>query len=71
VVKFLTTKHKENTMSKTEVYGVARTVLAAAGGILVGKGYIDSETAIALAGAVATIIAAVWSVKSKRKAIQD
>jgi hypothetical protein len=58
-------------MSKTEVYGVARTVLAAAGGILVGKGYIDSETAIALAGAVATIIAAVWSVKSKRKAIQD
>jgi len=58
-------------MSKTEVYGVARTVLAAGGGVLVGKGYIDSETAIALAGAVATIIAAVWSVKSKRKATQD
>lgn len=53
-------------MTKTEIYGVVRTVLAALGGILVGKGIIDSETAIALAGAGATIAAAVWSVKSKR-----
>lgn len=53
-------------MDKNEVYGVVRTVLAAVGGILVGKGYIDSETAVAIAGAIATIAAAVWSVKSKR-----
>lgn len=53
-------------MTKTEVYGVARAVLSAAGGFLVGKGYIDSETAVALAGALATVAAAVWSVKSKR-----
>ena len=54
-------------MNKNEVYGVVRTVLAAVGGVLVGKGYIDSETAVSLAGALATIAAAVWSVNSKRK----
>lgn len=54
-------------MNNTEVYGVVRTVLAAVGGVLVGKGYIDSETAVSLAGAIATIAVAVWSVKSKRK----
>jgi hypothetical protein len=53
-------------MNKDELYGVARAVLSALGGFLVGKGYIDSETAVALAGAGATIIAAVWSVKAKR-----
>jgi hypothetical protein len=58
-------------MNKNEIYGVVRTILAAAGGVLVGKGYIDSETAVALAGAIATIAAAAWSVKSKRIAAQD
>lgn len=58
-------------MNKNEVYGVVRTILAAAGGVLVGKGYIDSETAVALAGAIATIAAAAWSVKSKRVANKD
>jgi hypothetical protein len=55
-------------MGKNEIYGVVRTVIAAIGGVLVGKGYIDSETAVAIAGAVATVAAAVWSVKSKRTA---
>ena len=54
-------------MNKNEVYGVVRTVLAAVGGVLVGKGCIDSETAVSVAGALATVAAAVWSVKSKRK----
>lgn len=56
--------------SKNEIYGLVRTILAAAGGVLVGKGYIDSETAVALAGAGATIAAAVWSIKSKREVTQ-
>jgi hypothetical protein len=55
-------------MNKNEIYGVVRTILAAAGGVLVGKGYIDSETAVALAGAIATIAAAAWSIRSKRVA---
>ncbi len=54
-------------MTKTEVYGVARAVLAAVGGFVVARGWIDSETAVSLAGALATVAAAVWSVKSKRK----
>jgi hypothetical protein len=57
-------------MSKDEVFGVVRAVLAAVGGFLAGKGYIDSETAVTVAGALATIAAAFWSVKSKRVAAQ-
>lgn len=53
-------------MAKEEVFGVTRTLLAALGGFAAAKGWIDSETAVSLAGALATIIVAVWSVKSKR-----
>lgn len=53
-------------MNKDELYGVARAVLSALGGFLVGKGYLDSETAMTLAGAGATVVAAIWSVKAKR-----
>jgi hypothetical protein len=58
-------------MNKNEVYGIVRTILAAVGGYFAGQGVIDSETAVALAGAGATIVAAVWSIKSKRVAVQD
>lgn len=58
---------RENEMNKEELYGVARAILAAIGGIVVGKGWIDNETAMALAGAGATLAAAIWSVKAKRK----
>lgn len=57
-------------MNKNELYGVVRTILAAIGGVLVGKGYIDSETAVAVAGAGATVIVAVWSIRSKREVTQ-
>lgn len=54
-------------MNKNEVYGVTRAILAAVGGFVAGQGWIDNETAVSLAGALATLVAAVWSVKSKRK----
>lgn len=54
-------------MNKTELYGVVRTLLAAGAGFAVARGWIDHETAMAVAGAGATIIVAVWSVRSKRK----
>lgn len=57
-------------MSKNELHGVARTILAAVGGFAAAKGWIDSETAVSLAGALATVFVAVWSVKSKRNAAQ-
>jgi len=55
-------------MSSTEIGGIARALASALGGYLVGKGLVDSETATALGGAVATILVAVWSVIAKRKA---
>lgn len=55
-------------MSASEVGGVARALASALGGYLVGKGFVDSETATTVGGAAATIIVAVWSVIAKRKA---
>ena len=53
-------------MNKEQLFGVLRTVAAAGFGFLTGKGYLDGATAEALAGAVATIAVAVWSVFSKK-----
>lgn len=54
-------------MSANEIGGIARTVLAAAGGILVTKGYIDSGTLTAVIGAIVTLGTAAWSVYAKRR----
>jgi hypothetical protein len=53
-------------MTKDEVFGIVRAVLSAAGGFAVARGWIDSETAVAITGALATVAAAVWSVRAKR-----
>ncbi len=55
-------------MNKDEMFGVVRAVLAAVAGFVAGQGLVDSETAMAVAGAATTIIVAVWSVRSKRAA---
>ena len=54
-------------MNKTQLFGVVRTIAAAGFGFLAGKGYLDGATAEALAGAVATIGVAMWSVLSKKQ----
>lgn len=54
-------------MSGEQIAGIVRAVVAALGGYLVGKGLADAETVAAVAGAAATLAAAVWSVLSKRK----
>lgn len=51
-----------------EINGVLRAVLAAAGGSLISKGYIDAGTLDIAAGALATLLAVAWSVYEKRKA---
>lgn len=55
-------------MTSAEIGGIVRTVAAFGFGFLVNKGLIDGETATALAGAVATIAVALWSIRSKRAA---
>lgn len=52
-------------MNKDQVFGIVRTLAAAGFGYLAGKGYLDGATVEALAGAVATIGVAIWSVVSK------
>jgi hypothetical protein len=53
-------------MAKEQVFGIVRTIAAAGFGYIAGRGLIDGATAEALAGAVATIGVAVWSVISKK-----
>ena len=55
-------------MKTEEISGIVRALVAALGGYLVGQGLVDSETAMTIGGAVATIAMAVWSILSKRKA---
>lgn len=52
--------------TNSPIYGVVRTVVAAAAGFLVGKGYIEAGMVEAIAGAVATLGVAIWSVVSKK-----
>jgi hypothetical protein len=42
--------------------GILRSLLSMAGGIAVGKGYIDSETMTTISGAVVTLFSTGWSV---------
>ena len=55
-------------MNGEQIAGIVRAIVAEVGGYLVGKGLADAETVAAVAGAAATIAAAVWSVLSKKKA---
>jgi len=57
-------------MTGEALAGVARAILAALGGYLVGKGVIDNETANNLAGAAFVIVTSVWSVLNKKKLTQ-
>lgn len=54
-------------MNAEQIGGVVRAVVAALGGVAVGKGLIDQETVLTVAGAIGTIVVAVWSVMSKGK----
>ena len=54
-------------MTSEQIAGIVRAIVAALGGSLVAKGVVDSETVLAVSGAVATLAVAAWSVWSKRK----
>ena len=66
VEQFPPMKRKGMGMNKDKLYGIIRTLAAAGFGYIAGRGLIDGATAEALAGAVATIGVAVWSVASKK-----
>ncbi len=54
-------------MDPQKIWGVVRTIAAAAGGYLVAKGLISSEQLPEIVGAIATLAAAGWGIYSKRK----
>jgi len=51
-----------------EFAGALRAVLASIGGALAAQGYINANDAQAIAGALATLLVAAWSIYQKRKA---
>lgn len=53
-------------MNGAQVWGIVRTVLAAASGYVVAKGYVDDATAQAILGGVGTIFVAAWSFYAKK-----
>lgn len=55
-------------MDSTQVGGIVRTILVGAGGFLVGKGWIDSETLNQLVGALIVLGGGVWSIIQKKSA---
>jgi hypothetical protein len=54
-------------MTGEQIWGIIRTILAAGGGWLVAKGYVDNETLATVLGSLGTIFIAGWSIWSKRK----
>lgn len=55
-------------MASDELGGVVRAVLSALGGIAVGKGWVDANTALSITGALVPVIVAWWSVRAKKAA---
>ncbi|MEE7478402.1 hypothetical protein [Methylobacterium hispanicum] len=55
-------------MNSEQLTSLLRTVLQFAGGIAVGRGWVDAETMTALVGAVVTILVTVWGLYARRNA---
>jgi hypothetical protein len=55
-------------LSKEQVLGVIRHTLTFAGGIILAQGFVDQATLDTIIGSAITLIGAIWSVLSKRKA---
>lgn len=53
------------------ILGVLRAVLAAVGGWLIQKGYVDQGQVDALIGALLVLVTGIWSILSKRKAARE
>lgn len=53
-------------MNKEQIAGIVRAIAAAVGGYFIGKGMIDSENMEIIAGSLAALATAVWSVWSKK-----
>jgi peptidoglycan hydrolase-like protein with peptidoglycan-binding domain len=57
---------KGKTLTSDQITGVVRAILAAVFGYITGKGWIDTNTAATVSGAVLTLLTAAWSIYSNR-----
>ena len=55
-------------MNSEQLTSLLRTILQFAGGIAVGRGWIDAETSTAIIGALVTISVTAWSLYTHRSA---
>ena len=53
-------------MNNDQLTGIIRAILAAGGGLLVQRGYVDNQTMTTIIGALITFGAAAWSVHNNR-----
>ena len=53
-------------MKQDQIAGIVRAIVAGLGGYLVGKGFVDAANMEVIAGALATLGVAVWSVWAKK-----
>jgi hypothetical protein len=54
-------------MNQTQILGLIRHLLTFGGGLLVGKGILDEESAAQIIGATVTVIGGVWSAIAPEK----
>lgn len=52
-------------MNTEQITSIIRQILLAVGGFVVGKGWVDNETMLQIAGALSVIIASVWAIYTR------
>lgn len=55
-------------MSADQITGIIRAVLAAIGGFILAKGWVNAETWAWLVGGITTVVPVIWSTWSNRPA---
>jgi len=52
-------------MNMEQIASIVRQILLAVGGFIVGKGWVDNETMIQIAGAISVLIGSAWALWSR------
>lgn len=52
-------------MNTEQIASIVRQILLAVGGFIVGKGWVDNETMVAVAGAISVLAGSVWALWSR------
>lgn len=54
-------------MNTEQITSIVRQILLAVGGFVVGKGWVDNETMMQIAGALSVIVGSVWALWTRTK----